>query len=153
MYLNYMIKLVLILSMIVSLVSCSEQRVEDKLSKINGWTLQITKGVTDTIGIKNWLPDPELSIEFTNLKGFNCLKPNLDFYPIELEEYIKEKLTKHLLLRASLYPPSPNLYRSKNYFILGWNLISYQNNNCCDCEKLESELIKKLELQPKLKPL
>ncbi|PCJ64896.1 MAG: hypothetical protein COA58_11525 [Bacteroidetes bacterium] len=114
----------------------------NKLSNINHWEIEFVKGKTDTVGVKNWLPSTELTIKFQNKKDSNCLKPNFDFYPVELVTYIEKKLRNHLMLRSTLYPPTPNIYKTDNFIILGWNLTDYDGRTCCECTNLKSELTK-----------
>jgi len=78
--------------------------------------------------------------------------PNLEFYPIELEEYIEQKLMNYLVLRSTQFPPVPNTYSTKEHFVIGWNFVDYDDLKCCECPKLESELIKKLGLKVKARP-
>lgn len=142
---------ILISFLSLTLTYCYGQTIENKILSFNGWTAKINKGVTDTTRINMWFPDAEISVILTNNKDSDCLNPKLDFYPIALEQYIKSKLSSHLMLRANLFPPSPTIYRSNEHIILGWNLVDYDKNICCNCIELESELIQKLELKTEFK--
>lgn len=141
--------LITFLSLGIFLISCSDKKkkLEDSFLKVDDWEVLIEKGITDTISLESWLPKPELHLQFIKKSDSTCLVPYLDFYPIELKEYIESKLTRYLIFRASLYPPPPNIYRTNEYYILGWNLTDYNDQKCCNYTKLEEKLIKKLNLQ------
>ena len=148
--------LITLLTLGLILISCSDSKKKDKgnesFIEIDGWDVIIEKGVTDTLNVESWIPKSELSLQFVNKVDSTCQMPNLEFYPIELEEYIEQKLMNYLVLRATLFPPAPNTYMTKNHFIIGWNFVDYGSLKCCECPELESELIKKLKLVVKAKP-
>ncbi len=134
------------------LISCSDikkNKEKNSFVKIDGWNVHIERGITDTLHSENWNPKPEVHLQFINTSEPTCLKPYLNFYPIELEEYMERNLRYYLMLRASLYPPAPNTYTTDKYYIVGWNLVDYDTLKCCDCKNLESELIKKLNFKVK----
>lgn len=146
---------VFILTILISSCSNGQDKKDviiNKLKTIDNWKIEFVKGKTDTVGIKNWLPNTELAIKFQNKKDSNCLQPYFNFYPVVLETYIEKKLLNYLILRATLYPPSPNIYKTDNYMILGWNLIDYDNKKCCECQNLENELTEILDLKIIQKP-
>lgn len=148
--------LIIIFTFGLLILSCSTTEEKNKGNKspveIDGWNVKVEKGITDTVSVENWIPEPELDLKFINENDSTCLIPNLKFYPIELEEYIEKKIMIYIILRASLFPPMPNTYRSKDHFVVGWNLVDYNNRICCECQKLEFELIKNLSLTIKSRP-
>ena len=145
--------LITLLTLVLILISCSDSQKKDKENKsfieIDNWDVKVEKGEIDTINVESWIPKSELSLQFINKADSTCLTPNLEFYPIELEEYIERKLMNYLVFRANPFPPDPNIYRTENHFIIGWNFVNYNSLKCCECPKLETELIKKLNLKVK----
>ena len=140
-------KQILIIIIIFLISSCSNRLdkkdiIINKLENIDNWKIEIVKGKTDTAGVKNWLPNTELTIVFQNKIVNNCLDPRFDFYPVELDTYIQKKLLNYLMLRATLFPPAPNIYKTDNFIVLGWNLTDYDNLKCCDCTNIESKISK-----------
>ncbi|MFT5892323.1 MAG: hypothetical protein ACI9Y7_002433 [Dokdonia sp.] len=122
-------------------ISCSNSKnnkEENPFVKIDGWDVIVEKGITDTLYLDIGDSKPELYVKFINTSEPTCLIPYLNFYPIELEEYIKKILRYRLILRANPFPPAPNTYTTDKYYIVGWNLVSYNDLKCCDCKNLES---------------
>ena len=126
--------------------------VKPSLVAIDGWHVVVEKGVTDTVNVKNWMPQAELGLRLTYQGDSACLQPHLAFYPIELEAFIEQKLMNYLVLRSTLFPPAPYTYRTDEHFVIGWNLTDYIDSTCCDCKRLEAELIRQLGLTRKTHP-
>jgi len=149
-------KLKYILIFGLTLISCLENKKQtnsgiDNL-KIEGWEIQEKRGKTDTLNVQNWIPEPELSLTFINQSDSTCLTPSLEFYPIDLENYIDKKLMNYLILRATLFPPTPTTYKTEKYFVIGWNFEDYNTLKCCECSELEKELRRRLQLNVKEDP-
>lgn len=125
---------------LLALLKLEGQNLTDKFSQLKGWEIEITENQIDTIGVKNWLPQPIIKVSFIHKNKNHCARPFLDLYPVEMVNYIENKLENYLLLRSSIHPPSPTKYYTQKYFILGWNLSKYNEKKCCACEKLKKDL-------------
>ena len=148
---------VMIINLFVFLISSclngqTPSTIETKLTGLENWDYKIERNKTDTINLKSWFPASEIQISLIYKKDSTCLTPTFDFYPIEIEKYIEKRLLNYLILRATIFPPAPKSYRTETFFILGWNLVDYDNFQCCECSDLENELIDRLGLRLKSNP-
>lgn len=106
--------------LVIGLTSCSNQKnIRSELESISNWYLiEFKENEFDTTGVGNWVPEPKFSARLQCSEDSTCLIPELDFYPIESKDYIIKKLTHHLILRLTLYPPSPTIYVDQEYLLL-----------------------------------
>ena len=121
--------------------------------KLTDWKIKTKNGVTDTLNVKSWIPNSELSMVFSKNNDTICQKPNLEFYPIELENYIEKKLMNYLLVRSTLFPPPPKIYTTEKHIVLGWNFEKLNFIESCDLSELEQKIQRKLNLKRKFNPV
>jgi len=140
----------------VFLISCSDGKKKTEIEidglKIEGWEITVKKGKTDTLNLKAWFPESEISIQFKNKLDSTCLTPNIEFYPVELESYMEKRLMDHLVVRSTLFPPPPMTFNTKKHFGIAWNFESHMDFKCCDCFSLKEEILQKLNLKVKEEP-
>lgn len=117
-----------------------------KLSTIESWQVSITHGITEGPDHKYFNFTPEIKAVFTRKSKTSCLSPRLEFYPIALKDTIHNRLIKRMRLRSDLFPPSPEIFYSTEYLVFAWELESYDNKICCNCEQLRYALIRGLNL-------
>jgi len=137
-------------ALLFAFISCSRgqnENIKNVLDSIDDWNVVAFKRTTaDTLKVGNWIPDPEISATIRLNGDSSCLNPRLDFYPISSKNYVKKKLMTYLTLRGSLFPPQPNIYSSKDYYLLIWDFTDYDGHSCCKCDELEAEIISRLNL-------
>ena len=151
-------KIILYCLLFVIVISCEKKNnldlkvkndfseIKKELESIEKWDLINYKvGYIDTTEV-NLLTPPLIFAKFRRQFNDTCLTPSLQFYPIELKDYVSEKLFYYLKIRSTFFPPHPKLFQTKNYFIVAWELENYNNLICCDCENLENELKNKLKM-------
>ncbi len=132
------------------LISCSNPKDYDKISSVKDfkkWEINVERSIVDTLNIGNRIPKSEISLKFINKLDSTCSSPSLDFYPIDLEDYIEKKLIIFLKLRSTLTPLIPKTYRNDKYFIIGWNFSEQNNCKPLDYSELEKSLMEKLNLK------
>ena len=120
--------------------------------KIDGWEITKIQGKTDTLNLKTWFPESEITLQFKRKSDSTCLAPSVEFYPADLELYMEKRLMDYLVIRSTLFPPPPFTFNTKKYFGIAWNFESYMDFKCCDCDYLKRELIQKLNLKIKEEP-
>ena len=132
------------------LISCTSPKEKDKINSAKSfkkWEIDVERRIVDTLNIGNRIPKSEMSLKFINKLDSTCLSPSLDFYPIDLEDYIEKKLLIFLKLRSTLTPLAPKTYRNGKYFVIGWSFSEQNNCKSLDHSELEKSLIEKLNLK------
>ena len=114
---------------------------------VKDWNVTITQGITEGLEHQQWVFTPEIEALFINKSQASCLAPKLEFYPTALKDSVHSGLIKRMMLRSSIYPPSPDIFYSKNYLIFAWEIEDYDNKICCNCENLRYTLIRDLKLR------
>ena len=122
----------LILIILLTLPSCFNSKkgnlkkeylypiIKKNIESISNWSLiEYKEGVIDTNEV-NILTTPLILAKLKNKLQKDCLQPSLEFYPIELKEYVNKKLDYYLVLRSTLFPAPPRRYTSNEYYILGF---------------------------------
>lgn len=137
----------LVLLFICFVYGCASGTKETQPKLFENWKIKETNGITDTTKVESMLPEAELKVVFTHTKDSSTIFPELNFYPIELKEYIGKNLRSYLMLRATLFPPEPIVYETELHVVLGWNLMSYHNYKCIDCDVLREDIIKEYTLK------
>ncbi|HSY62282.1 MAG TPA: hypothetical protein VK796_10415 [Cytophaga sp.] len=64
-----------------------------------------------------------------------------------MKEYLNNTLMNYLLLRSTIYPPPPNIYTTKDYYIIGWNMTDYREYTCCKMDVLEKKITSILKMK------
>lgn len=121
-----------LISVLVFCISCTIQTesVKDQLESIDNWELiEYEIHEFDTNGVLNSIPEPKLFARMRYSNDSICLTPQFYFYPIELKDYVIDKLNRYLILRSTLTPPIP-IYYTLEYLIIAWEFIPYGNFPC-----------------------
>lgn len=150
-------KLSLFVSLFLLCISLSAQSEKEeiiqKLKSLEGYSVTITEGITEGPDHKYLHFTPEIKAHFTSKSKASCLSPRLELYPIALKDTIHSRLIKRTRLRSDFYPPSPDVFYTKNYIVFAWEFESYDNKVCCNCEKLRYAIIRDLNLKGDLNRL
>ena len=141
----------LLVVLLFSLTSCEERKpqLDSKFSNIyiEGWSSNLERGITDTLYLDSFMPNAEYLLTFVKRSGLPCLSPRFEFYPIDLRNYVDKKLYKYLMLRSNLFPPAPKIFKTKEHYVVAWNLEEYKELKCCECLELESNVKEQLGMK------